>query len=130
MLFIIYGDHLPLATKLIHNIRIREDNHAHTHTYTCMLICTVHLHGALYLLFRRVYVLWTLLFQRHRADADDGKMCVCFFFSRFSLLFTLLFYATKCDGEFFFFIVWGSLARPVTQNDYEHVYIHIGTYII
>jgi len=122
-------DHLPLLTKLIRNI-VREDNHTHaytlhtyTHTHTHerarMFIYTVHLRGALYLLLRRVYILWNYCF-RDTTPTTTGKRV----FFQISL-FTLLFFATKCDGEFF--IVGRLLSLWLRIRIYKYIYIYIFT---
>lgn len=79
-----------------------------------MFIYTVHLRGALYLLLRRVYILWNYCF-RDTTPTTTGKRV----FFKISL-FTLLFFATKCDGEFFY---RRALAQFVTQNEYITIYI-------
>lgn len=97
LLFIIYMDHLPLATKLIRNI-VREDNHTHAYTHT-RARAHVYLHstsprGVILVTSSGIHFI-ELLFQRHHAD--DGKTC---FFFKFRYL-PFFFSPPNVTGSFF-----------------------------
>jgi len=82
-----------------------------------MFIYTVHLRGALYLLLRRVYILWNYCF-RDTTPTTTGKRV---FFFKFRYL-PFFFSSPNVTGFFFY---RRALAQFVTQNEYINIYIYL-----